>query len=163
MLFERNTLLRALQSPRDAQRQVLASLLAANAGTSFGVEHGFKRIRDWKDFRAAVPIRDYAVLAPWIDRVAGGEHNVLSADDPVVYFMSSGSTGDSKKIPITREFMRTGFFPPFYAAWANFTTWRRHTSGCGWRSNTTCAALSASTRRWSRRCPINSTNGGRGS
>ncbi len=120
MLFERNTLLRALQSPRDAQRQVLASLLAANAGTSFGVEHGFKRIRDWKDFRAAVPIRDYAVLAPWIDRVAGGEHNVLSADDPVVYFMSSGSTGDSKKIPITREFMRTGFFPPFYAAWANF-------------------------------------------
>src|SRR5260370_39834327 len=34
--------------------------------------------------------------------------------------MSSGSTGDSKKIPITREFMRTGFFPPFYAAWANF-------------------------------------------
>src|SRR5260370_8352777 len=120
VLSERDALLRALQSPRDAQRQVLASLLAANAGTSFGGAHGVRSVRDWKDCRAAVPIRDYAALAPWIDRGAGGEHNVLSADDPVVYFMSSGSTGDSKKIPITREFMRTGFFPPFYAAWATF-------------------------------------------
>ncbi|MFC7617223.1 GH3 auxin-responsive promoter family protein [Actinokineospora soli] len=45
---------------------------------------------------------------------------MLSADDPVVYFMSSGSTGDSKKVPITREYMRTGFFPSYYAAWAPF-------------------------------------------
>src|SRR5260370_3259846 len=120
VLSERDALLRARQSRGDAEGEVLASLSAATAGTSFGVEHGFRSVRDWKDFRAAVPIRDYAALAPWIDRGAGGEHNVLSADDPVVYFMSSGSTGDSKKIPITREFMRTRFFPPFYAAWANF-------------------------------------------
>jgi hypothetical protein len=120
VLSERDALLRALESPHEAQHQVLTSLLAANAQTSFGVAHDFKNIRDWQDFRAAVPIRDYDALAPWINRAAGGEANVLSADDPVVYFMSSGSTGDSKQIPITREFMRTGFFPPFFAAWANF-------------------------------------------
>jgi hypothetical protein len=120
VLSERDALLRALESPHDAQHRVLTSMLAANAQTSFGVEHDFKNIHSWKDFRTAVPIRNYDALAPWIDRAAAGEANVLSADDPVVYFMSSGSTGDSKQIPITREFMRTGFFPPFYSAWANF-------------------------------------------
>ncbi|WP_034261038.1 GH3 auxin-responsive promoter family protein [Actinospica robiniae] len=119
VLAERDALQCALRSPHEAQRRVLTGLLTANAETAFGLKHGFKNIRDWKSYRAAVPIRDYDALAPWIDRAAGGEAGVLSADDPVVYFKSSGSTGDSKKIPITREFMRTGFFPPYYAAWAN--------------------------------------------
>ncbi|MEU0427158.1 GH3 auxin-responsive promoter family protein, partial [Streptomyces canus] len=30
-----------------------------------------------------------------------GERNVLTADDPLVYFSSSGSTGREKHIPIT--------------------------------------------------------------
>jgi hypothetical protein len=120
VLSERDGLVRALADPLRAQHEVLRSMLTMNAETSFGVEHGFKNIRDWAEYRTAVPIRDYDGLAPWINRAAAGEKNVLSADDPVVYFMSSGSTGDSKKIPITREFMRTGFFPPFYAAWSNF-------------------------------------------
>jgi GH3 auxin-responsive promoter len=119
VLAEREELLTALRSPHEAQQRVLAGLLAANAETAFGAEHGFKSVWDWKDYRAAVPIRDYDALAPWIDRAAAGETGVLSADEPVVYFKSSGSTGESKKIPITREFMRTGFFPPYYAAWAN--------------------------------------------
>ncbi|MGX7827331.1 GH3 family domain-containing protein [Actinokineospora sp. 24-640] len=120
VLAERDALERALAEPATAQAAVLAELLAANAETAFGVEHGFKTIRTAEEYRAAVPIRDYDALAPWIDRAAAGERAVLSADDPVVYFMSSGSTGDSKKVPVTREFMRTGFFPPFYAAWAPF-------------------------------------------
>jgi hypothetical protein len=120
VLSERDGLLAALASPRQAMDQTLAALIERNAGTAFGLEHGFKSIRGWRDYCSAVPIRDYDALAPWINRAAGGERNVLSVDDPVVFFMSSGSTGDSKKIPITAEFMRTGFFPPFYAAWANF-------------------------------------------
>jgi hypothetical protein len=120
VVAERDALRAALGTAAEHQRRTLADLVAENAGTAFGVEHGFARIRDVADFRAAVPIRDYDALAPWIDRAATGERNVLSADDPVVYFMSSGSTGDSKKIPITRSFMRRVFFPFYYAAWANF-------------------------------------------
>jgi GH3 auxin-responsive promoter len=120
VLSERDGLLAALALPRQVMDRTLAGLVETNAGTAFGLEHDFKSIRSWRDYRSAVPIRDYDALAPWINRAAGGERNVLSADDPVVFFMSSGSTGDSKKIPITAEFMRTGFFPPFYAAWANF-------------------------------------------
>jgi hypothetical protein len=120
VVAERDALLGNLADPAGVRQRVLRDLTGANADTRFGREHDFTNIRDWRDFRAAVPIRTYDELAPWIDRAAAGERNVLSADDPVVFFMSSGSTGDSKKIPITREFMRRGFFPPFYAAWATF-------------------------------------------
>ncbi|GAA1032780.1 GH3 auxin-responsive promoter family protein [Virgisporangium ochraceum] len=115
---ERDGFLRLLAEPALARQRVLDEVVSANAGTAFGREHGFARVRTGEDFRRAVPIRTYDGLAPWIDRAAAGERGVLSADDPVVFFMSSGTTGDSKKIPVTRRFMRTGFFPPYYTAWA---------------------------------------------
>ncbi|MFD7895546.1 GH3 auxin-responsive promoter family protein [Streptomyces sp. NPDC059743] len=100
------------------QQRVLADLLDFNAGTEFGQRHGFARIRTLADYRAAVPIQDYAAHAPLIERMAEGEPNLLTADAPVVYFTSSGSTGAHKKIPVTRRFMETVFFPFYYAAWA---------------------------------------------
>lgn len=115
---ERDRLRHALTDGIAHQRAVLADLTEHNAGTDFGREHGFDRIRGLDDFRKAVPIRDYSALAPWIERAAGGEPGVLTSDEPVVYFTSSGSTGAHKKVPITRRFMRTSFFPFFYAAWA---------------------------------------------
>jgi hypothetical protein len=115
---ERAGLVAANADLRDRQAGVLRNLLDHNAGTVFGREHGFDRIRTLADFRKAVPIRDYRALEPWVERAAAGESGVLSADDPVVYFTSSGSTGAHKKIPVTAEFMRTVFFPFFYAAWA---------------------------------------------
>ncbi|SDP81041.1 GH3 auxin-responsive promoter [Streptomyces sp. cf386] len=101
-----------------AQQRVLADLLEFNAGTEFGRQHGFGRIRTIDDFRKAVPVRDYAAHAPLIERTAAGERNLLSADAPAVYFTSSGSTGAHKKIPVTPRFMSTTFMPFYFAAWA---------------------------------------------
>ncbi|MQS35236.1 GH3 auxin-responsive promoter family protein [Streptomyces katsurahamanus] len=115
---ERDRLAAALGSMRAHQHDVLTDLLSFNADTAFGREHGFARIRDIDDFRRAVPVQDYAAHAPLIERTAAGEPNLLSADRPVVYFTSSGSTGDRKKVPVTPRFMRTTFFPFYYAAWA---------------------------------------------
>jgi hypothetical protein len=118
-LFAERERIRAAQRDGIASQQVvLRDLLAHNAGTVFGREHGFARLRTAADYRRAVPIRDYAALAPWIERAAAGEPNVLTGDDPVLFFTSSGSTGAHKKIPITAQFMRTSFFPFYYAAWA---------------------------------------------
>src|SRR5205809_538597 len=79
---ERDRLGRAFRDPAARQWDVLTDLLAFNADTAFGREHGFGRIRTLADFRRAVPIRDYAALSPWIDRMADGEANVLTADEP---------------------------------------------------------------------------------
>ncbi|WP_333771416.1 GH3 family domain-containing protein [Streptomyces sp. IBSBF 2435] len=115
---ERESLRAALADASVHQQRVLTELLDFNAGTEYGRAHSFGSIRSLDDFRKAVPINDYAALAPWIDRMAAGESNLLSADDPAVYFTSSGTTGDHKKIPVTPRFMQRTFFPFYYAAWA---------------------------------------------
>ncbi|NDK23995.1 GH3 auxin-responsive promoter family protein [Streptomyces sp. TR1341] len=115
---ERRRLAGQFAHAAERQRQVLADLLEFNAGTEFGRQHGFERIRDIDDLRKAVPVQDYAAHAPLIERTAQGEPNLLTADRPVVYFTSSGSTGSHKKIPVTPRFMRTTFFPFYYAAWS---------------------------------------------
>ncbi|MFG3497322.1 GH3 auxin-responsive promoter family protein [Streptomyces sp. NPDC047928] len=118
VVAERDALLAAFTDMRGHQREVLRDLLEFNAGTEFGRRHGFDRIRTIDDFRAAVPVQDYAAHAPLIERTAAGEPNLLTADMPVVYFTSSGTTGAHKKIPVTPRFMRTTFMPFYYAAWA---------------------------------------------
>ncbi|MFE2757579.1 GH3 auxin-responsive promoter family protein [Actinosynnema sp. NPDC059335] len=115
---ERDLLTRAAGEAAQWQQRVLEDLLEFNAGTEFGRAHGFGRIRTVDDFRRAVPVHGYDDLEPWIERMAAGERHVLTADAPVVYFTSSGSTGAHKKVPVTPRFMATTFFPFFYAAWA---------------------------------------------
>ncbi|KJE21072.1 GH3 auxin-responsive promoter-binding protein [Frankia torreyi] len=118
VLAERDRLRAALPAAAEHQRMVLDDLVDRNAGTAFGRRHGLAAVRTLDDLRAAVPVQTFADHAPWIERMAAGERRVLTARDPVVYFTSSGSTGERKKIPITADFMRTSFFPFFYAAWA---------------------------------------------
>ncbi|MFI5522562.1 GH3 auxin-responsive promoter family protein [Streptomyces platensis] len=118
VLAERRALRDTFADPAGHQRRVLSDLLEFNAGTEYGKQHGFARIRTLDDYRKAVPLQTYADLEPWIERAAGGEQNVLTADRPAVFFTSSGSTGAHKKIPVTPRFMRTTFFPFYYAAWA---------------------------------------------
>ncbi|GAA1185998.1 GH3 auxin-responsive promoter family protein [Streptomyces hebeiensis] len=115
---ERRRLRTAFADPAGHQRRVLTDLLEFNAGTEYGRAHGFGRIRTVDDFRRAVPVQGYADLEPWIERAAAGADGVLTADPPALFFTSSGSTGARKKIPVTPRFMRTSFFPFYYAAWA---------------------------------------------
>ncbi|MEW2577013.1 GH3 auxin-responsive promoter family protein [Streptomyces syringium] len=118
VLAERARLRSACADPERHQRAVLADLLEFNSGTAYGKRHGFGAVRTLDDYRKAVPVQTYADLEPWIERAAAGETGVLTADQPAVFFTSSGSTGAHKKIPVTPRFMRTTFFPFYYAAWA---------------------------------------------
>ncbi|MFK4543758.1 hypothetical protein RKD29_003354 [Streptomyces tendae] len=115
---EREGISAVLPDAREQQRQVLREMVRHNADTEYGRAHAFASIREPADLRKAVPINDYAALSTYIERMAAGESGVLSADDPAVYFTSSGTTGKHKKIPVTPTFMRRTFFPFYYAAWA---------------------------------------------
>lgn len=115
---ERERLRAAFADPAGEQRRVLADLVRHNAATAFGAAHDLAKVKTLAEFKKAVPIGGYAEHRPWIERAAAGEHNVLSADQPRVYFTSSGSTGAHKKIPVTPGFMRTTFLPFYLAAWA---------------------------------------------
>ncbi|MCF1594964.1 GH3 family domain-containing protein [Streptomyces muensis] len=118
VLAEHRRLLDSLNHPQEVQHDLLTGILQQNVHTAFGREHGLAAVRTVDELRRAVPIRTHAELMPWIERTMDGEKNVLTADDPVVYFSSSGSTGREKHIPVTPTYMRRTFLPFYHAAFA---------------------------------------------
>ncbi|MGW0421174.1 GH3 family domain-containing protein [Streptomyces sp. NPDC003015] len=115
---EHRRFLAALEHPEEVQRDLLRRIVERNADTAFGREHALAGVRTLGDLRRAVPIRTHQALMPWIERAMGGEDAVLTADEPVVYFSSSGSTGREKHIPVTRSYMQWTFLPFYHASFA---------------------------------------------
>ena len=89
------------------QEQFLRSLLTIHQKTEYGQTYGLSAIKTIDQFRAQIPVLPYSSYESYIERMAQGETNVLTAD-PVVYFsLTSGSTGKKKLIPITQRFQNS--------------------------------------------------------
>ncbi len=84
---------------RQRQWNWLGSCLARNARCRFGQAHQFSAIRSIDDFRAAVPISDYADFKKYIDALADGQPDVLFQDQAIAFEVTSGTRGGSKLIP----------------------------------------------------------------
>ena len=92
---------RALRDPAGAQRALLARILTDNAQSDFGREHGFAGCSDIVSFQSAVPVRGYDDLCPWIERVAGGEANVLTTAPVIAFEETGGTASGAKLVPYT--------------------------------------------------------------
>ncbi len=92
-------------NPEEFQHKVFKELISKAKNTSFGIDHGFDKIRTYNDFEKQVPIRDYEALRDYFERVAGGEENVLWPGKPTYIAKTSGTTSGAKYIPITKESM----------------------------------------------------------
>ena len=95
----------ATWTPREAQEKKLLEIVGRNKDTAFGRDHGFGGIKSIEDYRSAVPMNTYETLTPYIDRVFAGEKNVLTADDPLMFATTSGTTGRAKYIPVTPSYL----------------------------------------------------------
>jgi hypothetical protein len=91
-------------NPLDAQREVLQELVTSAQYTEFGRRHHFSSLFNVRDFKAAIPVHEYNDLKTYIERMMGGEQDVLW-NTPIHWFAkSSGTTSDkSKFIPISNE------------------------------------------------------------
>jgi len=109
--------------PGEAQWEKLSEICARNAGTEFGRKHHFDRVRSPADFQLAVPPQTYDMLAPYIDRMTAGEANVLTADKPLLFATTSGTTGAAKFIPVTPSYLHEyshGIHVHTYRTFADF-------------------------------------------
>jgi hypothetical protein len=96
---------RWIQDPVGAQRRIFNTLVQTATPTKFGADHSFSEITNPKEFRQAVPVRDYEKLKPYVERIKQGESDVLWPGKPLYFAKTSGTTSGAKYIPITRDSM----------------------------------------------------------
>ena len=96
----------ALHAPAAAQEQVLRRYLRENANTAVGLKFGFSSIASIDDYQSRVPISTFDSMETFVQRIAGGERNVLTADAVRRLVPSSGSTSAVKLIPYTATLQR---------------------------------------------------------
>ena len=83
------------------QHRLLSEMMQANKDTEYGRKYGFADIHTVQQFKDKVPFSTYDDYEPYIRRMMKGENNILSADEPVHFAMSSGSIGVPKYIPVS--------------------------------------------------------------
>ena len=82
-----------------AQRDYLFRLLGKNADTVYGRRHGFSEISSYDEFAARVPLTRYEDYEKYINDIANGAGNVLTAEKVLLFEPTSGSSGGKKLIP----------------------------------------------------------------
>jgi len=92
---------KATHNPSESQSKFLSELVARNKKTLYGQEHDFASIQSAKDYRERVSVNNYETLRPYIERHTKGEPNVLTVDKPILFGITSGTTGKPKHIPVT--------------------------------------------------------------
>ena len=93
----------SVANPAKAQEKVLHTLVGDYAKTAYGKQHGAENIDTLDDFRRAFPIMPYEEgFKPLIQRVMGGEVDLLLWEEPIGWAITRGTTkGESKFIPMT--------------------------------------------------------------
>jgi hypothetical protein len=89
------------KSVAESQMRKLRAILERNAGTEYGQEFGFASIHSLSDYARALPVMKYEDISERVDRMAAGEPNILTAEAPVLFARTSGTTGKPKLIPVT--------------------------------------------------------------
>ena len=91
----------ATRDPLRTQTDLLLGMVRKNADTEYGRRYNFASINSIADFQKQVPVITYADIQADMERVAGGAKNVFTAEDPVMFAQTSGTTGKPKFIPVT--------------------------------------------------------------
>jgi hypothetical protein len=89
--------------PFRSQQNIFSGLVQQGSSTIFGRDHNFDTIRNYEDFKARVPVRDYEALLPYIQQVLEGKSDVLWKGKPEYLAKTSGTTSGTKYIPITKD------------------------------------------------------------
>jgi len=85
------------------QQAIMQYLVKQATRTAFGTDHKFEDIKSYEEFKAAIPIRDYEDLKPYIEDIKGGKQHVLWKGRPIYFAKTSGTTSGVKYIPISKE------------------------------------------------------------
>ena len=96
-----------INNPLDFQKKIFYNLIKEATDTDFGKDHNFHKIKDYTDFQAEVPVRNYEGLRPYVEKMLLGKASVLWPGKPLYYAKTSGTTSGVKYIPLSKASMPT--------------------------------------------------------
>ena len=91
----------ATNSVAKTQHAVLREIVSKNANSTFGRQHDFHSVRRAADWRQRVPLSNYEEYVAAVERIVGGQANVLTVEPVELLEPTSGSTDGEKLIPYT--------------------------------------------------------------
>ena len=93
-----------IKYPNEVQNELLFSLLKQAKDTEIGKRHDFASIKTYKEFNERVPLINYEIMQPLIERSRKGEHNIYWPR-PIKWFAKSSGTTNAKSkfIPVSME------------------------------------------------------------
>lgn len=101
-IFVWRPFIKATHNPHYHQNKLLLQVLKKNKKTVYGKEHNFSEIKNYDDYIKSVPVNSYNDLEEYIDKQDVEKSQYLTAESPLFYAVTSGTTGRSKKIPILK-------------------------------------------------------------
>lgn len=101
-IIERNSV-----DPEETQRKVLKRLVGKASGTVWGKDYNYGGIKSYEDYIREVPVTDYPLLSPYVERIMKGEKNILWPGSLNKIIVTSGTTGEfCKYLPLSDDAMR---------------------------------------------------------
>jgi hypothetical protein len=98
-----NKINKSKETAVEDQEKILKNIVKTAANTEFGKEHGFENIKSYDDFKKQIPVRDYELLKPYIEKIKEGKQNILWKGKPLYFAKTSGTTSGVKYIPISKD------------------------------------------------------------
>jgi hypothetical protein len=100
--------LRDARRARLIQHRALLRKIQQHRDSDFGRDHGFASMHSVDEFRRRMPVLTYEDHHPYVSRVFQGDTTALFAAGTRVrmFAMTSGTTGEPKRLPITEQVFR---------------------------------------------------------
>lgn len=93
-----HNIIRQTKDPIKYQNQIFRMILKKASDTWYGREYGFSSVKSYDIYRKQVPIIDYEIIQPLIERISSGEKNILWPGLPIYFAKTSGTTSGVKYI-----------------------------------------------------------------
>jgi len=102
------SLLEKAKDIRASQTALLLEKVRRNEDSGFGKAFGFKSIRTFRDFSSQLPLAEYDLFEPYIERLKTGDVRALFGPQEklLMFALTSGTTGRAKYIPVTESFLK---------------------------------------------------------
>ena len=106
--------------PNKVQKKLLQDILRNNASSQYGKKYQFSRITNIREYQKNIPISEYDQIKDFIQNQEQ-THSVICSK-AFMYNQTSGTTGEPKYIPITKESITDLKHAQQISAWHNYNS-----------------------------------------